>query len=98
MIQISVSFPLTMVREKPPSNTGTRYFITQGSSEVSSALPDSTHLEADFRLVGHMLHAARNGCSRTIVRGNDTDICIIFLAYLVPTNTTPMQQLLQAVI
>ena len=44
MIQISVSFPLTMVREKPPSNTGTRYFITQGSSKVSSALPDSTHL------------------------------------------------------
>ena len=39
------------------------------------------HLE-DFRLVGHMLHAARNGCSRTIVRGNDTDICIILLAYL----------------
>ena len=36
----------------------------------------------DFRLVGHMLHAARNGCSRTIVRGNDTDICIILLAYL----------------
>ena len=27
-----------------------------------------------------MLHAARNGCSRTIVRGND--ICIILLAYL----------------
>ena len=80
------------------SATGTQYFITQGSSEVSGALPDSTHLEADFRLVGHMLYAARNGCSRTIVRGNDTDICIIFLAYLVPTNTTPMQQLLQAVI
>ena len=75
------------------STTGTQYFITQGSSEVSGA-----HLEADFRLVGHMLYAARNGCSRTIVRGNDTDICIIFLAYLVPTNTTPMQQLLQAVI
>jgi len=64
------------------SSTGTKYFITQGSSEVSGALPDSTHLEADFRLVGHMLHAARNGCSRTIVRGNDTDICIILLAYL----------------
>ena len=80
------------------SATGTQYFITQGSSEVSGALPDSTHLEADFRLVGHMLYAARNGCSRTIVRGNDTDICIIFLAYLVPTSTTPMQQLLQAVI
>ena len=64
------------------SATGTQYFITQGSSEVSGALPDSTHLEADFRLVGHMLYAARNGCSRTIVRGNDTDICIIFLAYL----------------
>ena len=82
------------------SATGTQYFITQGSSEVSGALPDSTHLEADFRLVGHMLYAARNGCSRTIIRGNDTDICIIFLAYqfLVPTNTTPMQQLLQAVI
>ena len=29
-----------------------------------------------------MLHAARNGCSRTIVRGNYTDICIILLAYL----------------
>ena len=65
------------------SATGTQYFITQGSSEVSGALPDSTHLEADFRLVGHMLYAARNGCSRTIVRGNDTDyICIILLAYL----------------
>ena len=36
----------------------------------------------DFRLTGHMLYAARNGCSRTIVRGNDTDICIILLAYL----------------
>ena len=48
------------------SATGTQYFITQGSSEVSGALPDSTHLEADFRLVGHMLYAARNGCSRMI--------------------------------
>ena len=56
------------------SNTGTQYFITQGSSEVSGALPDSTHLEAEFILVGHiiMLHAARNGFSRTIVRGNDS--------------------------
>ena len=36
----------------------------------------------DFRLTGHTLYAARNGCSRTIVRGNDTDICIILLAYL----------------
>ena len=26
------------------SATGTQYFITQGSSEVSGALPDSTHL------------------------------------------------------
>ena len=64
------------------STTGTQYFITQGSSEVSGALPDSTRLEADFRLVGHMLHAARNGCSCTIVRGNETDICITLLAYL----------------
>ena len=66
------------------SATGTQYFITQGSSEVSGALPDSTHLEADFRLVGHMLYAARNGCSRTIVRGNDTDICIL-VSYSWPT-------------
>ena len=63
---IMAGYFATLARD---SITGTQYFITQGSSEVSGALPDSTHLEADFRLVGHMLHAARNGCSRTIVRG-----------------------------
>ena len=79
LYRIMAGYFATLARD---SITGTQYFITQGSSEVSGALPDSTHLEADFRLVGHMLHAARNGCSRTIFRGNDTDICIILLAYL----------------
>ena len=69
--------------EPPTQGLSTSSPKDQGSSEVSGALPDSTHLEAEFRLVGHiMLHAARNGFSRTIVRGNDTDICIILLAYL----------------
>ena len=62
--------------------TDTQIFITQGSSEVSNALPDSTHLEADFRLIGHLINAAQSGCTQTVVRGNDTDILVILLAYL----------------
>ena len=59
------------------------YFITQGDSEVlNNSLPNSSHLEADYRLVTHVLHAAQNGYTSTTVRGNDTDILIILIAFI----------------
>ena len=63
-------------------DSDTEFFITQGSSEVSGRLPHSTHLEADFRLICHVIHAVDSGVNQTIVRGNDTDILVILLAYL----------------
>ena len=41
LYRIMAGYFATLARD---SITGTQYFITQGSSEVSGALPDSTHL------------------------------------------------------
>ena len=51
LYRMMAGYLTTLARD---STTGTQYFITQGSSEVSGALPDSMHLEADFRLFGHI--------------------------------------------
>ena len=44
LYRIMAGYFATLARDP---DTGTQYFITQGSSEVSGALPDSSHLGAD---------------------------------------------------
>ena len=46
------------------------------------SVPSSTHMEADYRLVGHILHAIKCGYNRTTVRANDTDILMTLMAFM----------------
>ena len=63
-------------------NVSTVYVITHGKETLVGSVPSSTHMEADYRLVGQILHAIRCGYNCTTVRANDTDILMILMAFM----------------
>ena len=52
------------------------------SDTLLGSLPQYTHIEADYRIVGHILAAIQEGYTSTMVRANDTDILIGLLGFL----------------
>ena len=58
------------------------FVITEGRRTVKGNMPSSTHLEADYRIVGHVLEALKCGYQSTSVRANDTDVLVILLAFM----------------
>ena len=58
---------------KTGENLHPRFVITQGRDTLLGSLPQYTHLEADYRIVGHILDAIQEGYTSTMVRANDTD-------------------------
>jgi len=60
----------------------TTLVMTNGDNTLAENMPPSTHLEADWRMVGHILDGIRAGHSSCRVRCNDTDVVFILLAYM----------------
>ena len=46
-----------------------------------SEMEDCSHLEADYRIVLHIVSAILEGLKRVVVRSNDTDVLIILIQY-----------------
>ena len=46
------------------------------------SMNDSSHIEADYRLILHILHGAHRGIERSIIRCNDTDILILLISFM----------------
>ena len=46
-----------------------------------SEMEDCSHLEADYRVVLHIVSAILEGPKRVVVRSNDTDVLIILIQY-----------------
>ena len=60
----------------------TKYVITKAKEVLVGSMPSSSHIEADYRIVTHIIDGARNGMKSALVRANDTDITVLLLAYL----------------
>ena len=58
------------------------FVITEGKETVKGNMPSSIHLEADFRIVGHILDALKCGYQSVTVRVSDTGVIIILLAFM----------------
>jgi hypothetical protein len=57
-------------------------FVTSGERVLGTAtpaMPDSTHEEADSRLVLHAIAALQNGCDSVCSRTVDTDVAVVFI-------------------
>ena len=46
-----------------------------------SEMEDCSHLEADYRIVLHIVSAILEGLKKVVVRSNDTDVLIILIQY-----------------
>ena len=68
--------------EKSADALSSTFVITQGKKTVRGNMPLSTHLEADYRIVTHVLDAIKCGYTSSTVRGNDTDILVILIAFM----------------
>ena len=53
------------------------------NDQLVTSVPElqSTHEEADTRLILHMIHAARNGSERVVLHVNDTDVIVLCIYY-----------------
>ena len=72
--------------EKSADALSSTFVITQGKKtredrQVRGNKPLSTHLEADYRIVTHLPDAIKCGYTSTL-RGNDTDILVILMAFM----------------
>jgi len=54
---------------------------------------ESTHEEADTRLILHMIHAARNGSERVVLHVNDTDVIVLCIYYASTDYLDNLQEL-----
>ena len=62
----------------------TKYIFTNRRKVISnhiSEMEDCSHLEADYRIVLHIVSAILEGLKRVVVRSNDTDVLIILIQY-----------------
>ena len=57
------------------------YVITHGRNTLIGSVPNSNLMEADYRLTCHILDGLQCGFNQVTVRGNDTDIVIILMAF-----------------
>lgn len=62
------------------------------STTTDVSMPPSNHLEADYRLIIHILDALGNGYSKSKVRANDTDIVVLLTAFM-PKSLISIQNL-----
>ena len=63
-------------------SNGRTLILTNGNDTLSENMPSSTHLEADWRMVLHIIDGLNEGHTSCKVRANDTDVVIILLAYM----------------
>ena len=65
--------------------------VTTGKETLTKSstinMSGSNHLEADFRIVTHIIDGINNGFTEIVVRAGDTDVLIILAAYM-PTFLT----------
>ena len=58
------------------------YVMVYGEETILGSVPTSTHREADYRIVLHVIDGIARGFLKIIVRANDTDITIILMAFM----------------
>ena len=61
-----------------------KYILTNRRKVISnhnSVMEDCSHLEADYRIVLHIVSAILEGLKKVVVRSNDTDVLIILIQY-----------------
>ena len=49
-------------------------------------MPPCNHEEADTRIVIHVLHALQSGCKSVVIRTVDTDVVVILVGKVWPTD------------
>ena len=76
---------LATALQEHPSPAGKTIISTYGDNAISSPVLDltalnSTHEEADTRMLLHAFHALQNGLSKVLLYATDTDIIVITIA------------------
>ena len=64
------------------SNSNIAYVMVYGEETILGSIPSSSHREADYRIVIHVLDGISRGFTRISVRENDTYIVVILMAYM----------------
>ena len=73
----------TYLREKAlKSDLFTVFVIVYGEDTLLGSVPKSTHREADYRIIIHILDAISKGLNKIIIYCNDTDIVFVSLAFM----------------
>ena len=73
----------TYFREKAlKSDLSTVFVIVYGEDTLLGSVPKSTHSEADYRIIIHILDAISKGLNTITIYCNDTDIVFVSLAFM----------------
>ena len=70
----SVCFRITMMKKVAESNSNIVYVMVYSEETVLDSIPSSSHREADYRIVTHVLDGISRGFTHIKVKENDTDI------------------------